>query len=206
MMNVSNSVVSRVAAHALKDKSLEWRHHGVGMLQAYFHEGDEEVRIHVWHPTLTLAGFDATNGIIHDHRFGFTSYVLLGSIYNEHWSGTRDDEHGEWIHYSCVNARQAKNNTGKYHELLGPTGDGFWSYARQGRWYEAGEDYNFAPRQFHFSRVKELTVTLVVKTALVDGPARILGKNGVSLKHAFEYDHDVSKYFHILDEASVALG
>lgn len=37
--------------------SLSWRHHGIGVLQAYLVEdADPEVRVHVWHPSLVKPG------------------------------------------------------------------------------------------------------------------------------------------------------
>lgn len=63
---------------------LRWRHHKIGVLQAYVVEGkryyDMETRIHVWHPSLALA--DEDSGRMHDHRFDLRSYVLLGAIHD----------------------------------------------------------------------------------------------------------------------------
>ena len=189
-MNISHSVLCRIVGNALKNNSLDWRHHGVGMYQAYLHEGDEEVRVHIWHPDLILPGFNENNGIMHDHRFGFTSYVLLGAIFNEVWDGEIDPG-GDWVHYACINAREAKERGGTYHEPLGRADGNFWSYRREGQWYNAGTHYRFEPRIFHYSKAQGLTITLVVKTHVVDGYARILARRDVPLVHAFEHGNDV---------------
>ena len=200
---MSNSVVKRIVAGALRNKQLDWRHHGVGMYQAYLHEGDEEVRIHIWAPSLVLPGFDVTNGIMHDHRFGFKSYVLHGAIYNERWEGEKDPD-GEWVHYACVNAREAKERGGTFHETLGRADHCSWKYERSGRWHSAGSSYCFPPREFHYSKVDELTVTLVVKTTVVDGFARILAKRGVELIHAFDHSRIVDRQ--LIEQVADVLG
>jgi hypothetical protein len=112
-----------LAGHMLLSPRLKWRHHGIGVLQAYLHEGDHETRVHIWHPSLVLAGFDATNGLVHDHRFSFDSYVLLGAVYNEEFSFSRDSE-GEWVKYGVTNARKAMAEKGSYNEPLGILDEG----------------------------------------------------------------------------------
>ena len=192
VQGITHSVLKRMVGRAIMDETLEWRHHGVGMYQAYLHEGDEEVRVHVWHPDLVLPGFNVTNGIMHDHRFGFRSYVMLGAIYNEVWTG-EPDAGGDWIHYACVNAREAKERGGTFHEHLGRADEYLWKYTREGQWHEAGTMYDFPPREFHYSKPNGLTVTLVVKTSVVDGYARILAAKQAVLMHAFEHANDVNR-------------
>lgn len=55
---------------------LEWRHHGLGMLQA---ELSETLRIHIWHPKLVSPGM-AWPRCVHDHRFDIESAVVIGEI------------------------------------------------------------------------------------------------------------------------------
>ena len=57
-------------------QALVWRHHGLGMLQAEF---SEELRVHVWHPSLVVPGM-AWPRCVHDHRFDITSAVITGEI------------------------------------------------------------------------------------------------------------------------------
>lgn len=55
---------------------LEWRHHGLGMLQA---ELSESLRIHVWHPTLVSPDMSWPR-CVHDHRFDLQSMVVVGAV------------------------------------------------------------------------------------------------------------------------------
>jgi hypothetical protein len=192
-----------MAGHALLSPHLDWRHHGIGVLQAYLHEGDHEARIHVWHPSLVLAGFDETNGLVHDHRFDFSSYVLLGAVYNECFEFWGDSQ-GDWVKYGVTHARKAMQEKGDYHAPLGELDNGArYRAVRAGDWFQANSCYRMKARNFHMTRVQELTVTLVIKDGLVDGPAVIAGRHGVPLIHAF--DHPKTDYLHLLDQAAKAL-
>lgn len=197
-MSFSQSI-RYMAGHALRSPSLQWRHHGIGVLQAYFHEGDQETRIHIWHPSLILPGFNETNGLIHDHRFSFDSYVLLGAIYNEKF-GFYPNSEGEWVMHGVTHARKAMEETGSFHKALGVINDTCYSAVRMGSWHQTGAKYSMEARDFHMSMVQELTVTLVIKTGLVDGSAIIVGKKDVQLIHAF--DHPKTDYVHLLHLAS----
>lgn len=181
-----------VLGRAILSEQLQWRHHGIGCLQAYFHEGDTETRVHIWHPDLVLPNFDETNGRVHDHRFPFKSYVMLGAIYNEVWNvslGQPNYQHSNpWVLYECVNAREAKERGGTFHETLGRFDERDYSVTRAGDWFHEGTNYDMPARQFHFSKVTELTVTVVTKIGMTDGYARILGKKGVELVHAFDHN------------------
>src|ERR1051325_5879847 len=80
------SQIDRATLHSLRAfvygaiHQLQWRHSGLGMLQAYVVEGgQEEVRVHIWHPSLKLDGIDEA-GLGHDHRFDMTSWVLVGKL------------------------------------------------------------------------------------------------------------------------------
>lgn len=60
---------------------LTWRHHGIGVLQAYVREHQEpEMRVHIWHPSLVRKGI-RDHGDAHDHRFDLESTVLVGNLY-----------------------------------------------------------------------------------------------------------------------------
>ena len=56
----------------------EFRHHGLGMLQA---EITETLRIHIWHPRLVSPGM-AWPRCVHDHRFDIVSAVIIGEIFD----------------------------------------------------------------------------------------------------------------------------
>ena len=61
-----------VAATA-PESGIPFRHHGIGVLQAYLTEHE---RVHLWHPSLRLPGM-RTSGGMHDHRFAM-SFGILG--------------------------------------------------------------------------------------------------------------------------------
>jgi len=62
---------------------MQWRHHGIGVLQGYVAEDVEpEVRLHVWATELVKPGM-AESGDIHDHRFDLLSHVLCGQVGHE---------------------------------------------------------------------------------------------------------------------------
>src|SRR5208282_5603878 len=70
--------------------SLEWRHHGAGMIQAYI---NPTLRVHVWHPSLMLPGM-TDSGAIHDHRFDLESTLLVGDMTNREYKLTPKPENG----------------------------------------------------------------------------------------------------------------
>lgn len=192
-------------AHAMLNPLLEWRHHGIGLLQAYLHEGEDETRIHIWHPKLVLGEFTAENGLVHDHRFSFKSWVLAGALYHERFD-TFVSFFGEWVMHECEHARSAKEKTGSYNLPLGRRSDSQYAVTRRGEWINAGESYEFEARKFHNTTVKELTVTLVQKRGLVDGNARILAKKGTELIHAFSDSLSHEEFKSYIYEAANQLG
>jgi hypothetical protein len=177
----------------LTSSSLAWRHHGIGLLQAYVVQGPTEYRLHVWHPELRFV--DEDSGMIHDHRFHLESRVLLGAIHDAEILLHPHDR--GWIVprpiyqvWEVENARKAA-----------ASGDG---WVRKVEWgepatvldraplctidtldhvYSMGSRYAYPPRRFHRSTVEELTVTVCTKTLQQDVPARILAREGKTPKH-----------------------
>lgn len=198
-----------ILGHAILSPKLQWRHHGIGVLQAYLHEGDHETRVHVWHPDLVLPEFTPENGLVHDHRFGFTSFVMHGAIYDEAWE-LEVDNGGEWQIHTTQNARSFKEQTGEQygaHTDIKPEDARRYSLRREGHWHEAGQKYQIEPREFHMTRVQDLTVTVVVKTSLVDGPAKIVTKRGATLVNAFDHPErgDELTFLHRASKALLGL-
>lgn len=190
--------------HAILSPKLKWRHHGIGVLQAYFHEGDNETRVHIWDPSLVLSGLNESSGLVHDHRFSFRSFVLLGAIYNEEFE-FKEDVNGQWVKYGVTHARKAMEETGTFHKSLGLLDERRYLAGRCGQWFCVGEEYAMQAREFHLSKVSELTVTLVVKTGLTDGSAVIAGKYGVPLVHAFDHPNRSNDYSDLIGLAASKL-
>jgi hypothetical protein len=180
--------------------TLNWRHFGVGALQAYLSEnGVFEQRLHIWHPSLVAEGIRGA-GDMHNHRFSFTSRVLGGCLTNTHYL-IHDNPEGNWDMYSVQNARDAYfKKGGKYEcntDLIGRvhvTESITESYCRD-------DEYFFRRGDYHITTFDGCTVTLVTKfDQSSDTRARIVVPHGRELIHAFdesrEYDLDL-----ILSEA-----
>ena len=76
--------------------------HGLGFVQVQL-EADQ--RLHVWHPELPRRRcFDSS--AIHDHRFDFTSRVLVGEQNNLEYQAMADPE-GDYVLYLHEGARTA---------------------------------------------------------------------------------------------------
>jgi len=179
--------------------TLEWRHHGIGLLQAYVVQagggGGSEYRIHVWHPELRFV--DEDSGMIHDHRFALESQVLLGAIYDTEIELRQIGERARvpasepwYVMWEVENARRAAESGEAWVRMKWPrvpktagSTDGMFTIQTVEHIYATGSRYSYPPRRFHRSETKELTVTLCRKTRQVDGPAHILARVGTTPKH-----------------------
>ncbi len=166
--------------------SLDWRHAGLGVLQAYLYEGEEnEMRVHIWHPELKKEGMH-DHGDIHDHRFNLRSYVLCGAIVQSELEmcPVPPGYEGAWRCHWVTHARAALETTGSFHETknveiicdVTPTHEVV---------VEAGAVYEFPKRAFHRSEPRGLTVTLVEKLDQDSVPARVLSRLDAPIVHAF---------------------
>jgi hypothetical protein len=159
----------RATVLALFD-TLEWRHHGIGMLQAYVSEQTmPEVRVHIFAPELVKVGI-SESGDIHDHRFDLVSHVLYGNVRHQEYE-VEEDSKGEWAIAALTHARLAKD-TG-YH---GPVRalEGRYSARSQVYTIREGYTYTFPKGRFHRSPVEGLAVSCVEKHCQSDVPARLL--------------------------------
>ena len=156
------------------------RFHGNGFIQVYL---NELTRMHIWSPA-----FPATrvvNAQIHDHRFWFTSKILLGAIMHEEYdvsteydkccAGVSRFPHGlyETEGHSKVQPL-AKVNTCRV-ELTGTF------------LYRAGDTYNFGgPGHYHKTIAHEglLTVSIMTKVD-PEYHSRIVALNDEEPDHAF---------------------
>lgn len=139
---------------------IEWRHHGIGVLQGYIKEHSEpEVRIHIWSKKLIKPGM-VVSGDSHDHRFNMVSHVLSGLIDHEELI-ERPDPKGKYTMMALTNARAAVENN--YH---GPTTQlsGRFSIERRRFRIKEGSSYKFPAYKFHRTPLwSEVTVTCVEK-------------------------------------------
>lgn len=190
-------LVARLIPH------LTWRHSGLGMLQAYVHEGAEtEMRVHVWHPSLRREGIEES-GLLHDHRFDLYSQVLVGTIDQNEYSLTPNSG-GDWQLHEVVHARAAAGRHGANDGIMTVLPE------RYTRWWRSvdvppGFAYFFPKREFHGTQIDGLVVTVVNKTNQEDVPARILAPYGKPVVHAFADPLPESAWAGPLEEARAAL-
>jgi hypothetical protein len=153
--------------------SLQWRHHGIGVLQGYVTEDTEpEIRIHIWAPELVLPNMDKS-GDIHDHRFNLVSHVLCGHIGHEEIY-PEENPQGDWVMLKLTHARAAKE-TG-YH---GPTEPikGRYTLRRNAFIIANGYTYKYPIGRFHRSPVlphQDIAITCVEKHGQTNDAARLL--------------------------------
>jgi len=180
---------------------LKWRHSGLGMLQAYVHEGTtDEMRVHVWGRALEHEGIK-DSGLLHDHRFDLTSQVLVGAIVQCEYTLTPSED-GPWALHEVVHARAAAGgahapNDGLVTELPGQYTS--WTHSIDLR---AGDAYSFPRRVFHGTFLQsEYAVTVVTKSNQDATPARIMAPYGRPVVHAFADPLPESEWAHHLDSA-----
>ncbi len=162
------ALVSRVI-----DK-VEFRHHGIGVLQGYVRENFEpEVRIHIWSRRLLKPGMEVS-GDIHDHRFDMVSHVLSGSVWHEEINEF-EDPNGDHVMMALTHARAAAGTD--YHGPTTPLA-GRFSVRRTIYKVPEGCSYRFPAGKFHHSPLQEsldeIAVTCVEKHRQRDVQARIL--------------------------------
>lgn len=157
-----------------------FRHHGIGVLQAYLNDHE---RVHVWHPQLELPGMQESGGI-HDHRFSMQSHVLVGELHHDEYRLVAD-ERGPWRLYEVVHAKIAEREG--YPEPTMERGKVRYTATVHPMTIGAGCAYTFEKRLFHRSWAEERgpVVTLVHKAAQEARPARLLCPHGASPVHAF---------------------
>lgn len=174
------------------------------MLQAYILEGgQQEFRVHIWHPSLKLEGIDDA-GLGHDHRFDMTSWILVGQLTHVEFL-TAADPTGDWKMYEVVNARKALKETGTRageFQLV----EGAVRLAKHAISISAGNAYFFPKRSFHETRPEsQVVVTVALKANQDVSPARILCKVGQEPLNAFGTSLPETQCKLVLAEAEAVL-
>lgn len=181
---------------------IEWRHHGIGVLQGYLLEDYEpEIRLHVWHPKLLKPGMDVS-GDTHDHRFDMVSHVLCGMVIHEEVEPILDPE-GDHRMLALTHARAAADTN--YH---GPTREvpGKYKVVRQRLTIDEGNSYSYPAQHFHRSPLRdEVAVTVVEKYNQCPEQARLLFHKDHPPVMAFGHEPDQALISHVLQLARAAL-
>lgn len=191
--------------------TLDWRHSGLGMLQAYVHEGtDREMRVHLWHSSLRRKGIEES-GLFHDHRFDLYSQVLVGQLRQAEHELTADLA-GGWQLHEVLHARAAADGRAAarikgapFHSPPTPLPQRYRIETKD-TVVVAGQAYSFPKREFHGTYPEtDLVVTLVTKSNQEDFQARILAPHGKPIVHAFSDPLPPSEWKPVLALAAVEL-
>lgn len=187
-MKVLNAALRRMIAERFD--SLQWRHHGIGALQAYISEDtNPEIRVHVFHPKLVRPGI-TESGSFHDHRFDLHSTILVGKLKD---TQVRLIPAGgaitlkRWEIWNVENARSA-GQAANYDGKCEPAGDGQYWADMESRIHEAGSTYTVKRGTFHESSPMGLCVT-VCELRDKRGQARLLVPSDAPPVHAFGESH-----------------
>ncbi len=137
----------------LKNGSYKPRIHPNGFIQL---DITENIRLHVW-PKENLIK-DNIRLPMHDHTFGFDSFVMNGSIGNKIFDITKD-QNGTYNLYTVMPYVAIKK------EGILEKSDGCYSlHETKQFWTNAGESYHMDPFVFHESQLKqdaEIAVTAI---------------------------------------------
>jgi len=169
-------------------ESLKWRRHGIGLLQAYLCEGENETRVHVWDERLVRSGI-RDHGDIHDHRFSFVSTVLAGELTNQ-LAKVAENPTGRYQVHQVLHARE--NPEGKFVSkpmecVPGPlrASAKFVDIDFVSHRIRRGEDYCMYRGEFHRT-VAHRAVTLVTKCDQIEAGARIMALRDAPPVQAFD--------------------
>ena len=176
---------------------LEWRHHGTGMLQAYA-PGNEEVRIHVWHPALLLPGM-AESGGMHNHRFTLRSTVVLGSILHDRLSVAPHVDGAYLLWRIGLGSKSADKDLSPYRQV---------AVRNHGtEQFQAGTTYELEKWAYHHARpCTDIAVTYVVLgDKETDTSASLLAPCGTVPVAAFSHNVNTPLIQSTLHRAHVAL-
>lgn len=152
--------------------SIQWRHHGLGMLQG---ELSENLRVHIWHPKLRTMNTPLRD--VHDHRFTLTSHVLYGAIEDVCYH-VEPTSNGQVPVYSIRHAKTQKHDASDL-VLLGKA-----HVEEVSRLILiAGDTYVIPRRAWHTTRLAGPALTVVHRSDFDQEPARVLvgGDTGINL-------------------------
>lgn len=182
MVDVHGTHTELIGRILARWSDFSWRHHGTGMLQAYVPD-EPNARVHIWHPSLVLPGM-VTSGAMHNHRFGFRSDVLLGSILHTDLDVMVNLRGGAHQLFRIDGASAGSSDTIRpSHRVTLSMGDD--DMMMSGCYYEVDQwDY-------HWARPNDcLAVTWVTMTEKAAGPASLVAPYGTTPVHAFGAPRD----------------
>lgn len=154
------------------------RVHGNGFLQLDVgdrlgHWGENsDVRVHIWDVRLPRQKVDTS---IHNHRFGFVSQVILGTLINIDMVVSDAPDFGEIGLYDIYQpVGRNGQDTMLVHVKREKIVRGVRVFPRNTTWLTAGMSYSVLPEDFHVSLHLGTTITLMQKTIVKDFLPNIL--------------------------------
>lgn len=159
----------------------QFRVHGNGFIQCNIQVDGPEQRIHIFgHPAV---GRQIEPTPVHDHRFGFESTVLFGTLVNARYAFLTDAKDEDHTHYACTfEAPPPGSNDTKLDKHTDQTGALWLDYdtfdSTPVELMQTGDTYEMLPGHFHETFSNEPTITLMRKTMTRDIQPRVLCRIG----------------------------
>lgn len=173
----------------LRSLGVDPHYFGLGFIQLKI---DETTRMHFWHPDLDGSDFEEE---VHDHRYDFTSTVLVGELTNEVYQFVPDVSHRakhEMAFVSCEPGHDGTNNS----PPMGATG-----HLIHGGTYTmvAGSRYTFLNHVFHRVRAQR-AVTLLERSPKISQYARVVRHKGAAVHCPFATPIAVPRLWEMIDD------
>lgn len=151
--------------------------HGLGFIQVVL-GGDQ--RLHVWHPGLPRRAC-YQHSAVHNHRFAFTSTVLVGTQVNQRCDLEIVRE-GEGSH-QIISHNGPRNEKGSRSSY--PVAD-CNLFEREIVSYPPGESYSMGMYEYHRTLASSVVVTLLRKEKLGDIHSNSVCRRGVTFDYEFD--------------------
>lgn len=151
--------------------------HGLGFIQVLLPASQ---RLHIWHPDLPRRACFKDSSI-HNHRFGFVSHVLVGSLRNVdyHAAPAADGSHMAYTHEGPRTPNGGRPWTPAERVVLDAIVD--WVY-------HAGEDYRMRAYDYHHTEAlgDGKAATLMIKKQVGMEPSRSICRIGTEPDSDFD--------------------
>lgn len=154
----------------------EPRVHGNGFIQLDLEWGE---RLNYWgHPGIPR---QIMSSQIHNHRFGFVSFVLLGALVNQHWTVIENQVEWQPTH----DAFKPQVREGEDTELIRVASVYAAPAHTRMQHVQTGGHYRMRAGQYHETFVNQPTITRMVKQEITEEPVRVLLPLGVKPDNRF---------------------
>jgi hypothetical protein len=121
--------------------------HGLGFIQVQL---DGNQRMHVWHPDLPRRAC-FKDSAIHDHRFGFTSQVLVGILNSTMYKAEPKESERYATHAAYRHEGPRMAGGGRPWDRSGWVSIAEYKAHRANKWINPGDRYEIKPYELHTS-------------------------------------------------------